>query len=1152
MKKKSLRTKSFFVWLLCFGAGASCATDSFGHVENSLKKEFSDEIILKPAGEKNTVDMLPQQQRRHTAQGVVLDETGEPVIGASVVIKGVKNLGGITDVNGKFNVTNIPISAKEIVISYVGMETQTVPIRSGLMRITLKNDAQVLDEVVVTGMTKMDKRLFTGASASLKSDNVKLDGIADISRSLEGRVAGVSVQNVSGTFGTAPKIKVRGATSLYGDSKPLWVVDGVIVENVADVSSDALSSGDAETLISNAIAGLNANDIESFDILKDGSATSIYGAKAMAGVIVVTTKKGRQGQSTISYSGEFTTRLIPSYSTFNIMNSQDQMGFYRELEDKGWLNFTNTYRDRTSGVYGKMYEMMNTYDEAMGGYLLPNTEKAKNAYLRAAEMRNTDWFKELFSMALQQNHSIGISGGSDKTQYYGSVSVMVDPGWYESSRVNRYTAMMKLDHHINKKLTASLKSTLSYRKQRAPGTLKRDVSALYGEVTRSFDINPYSYALNTSRTLDPNEYYTRDYAAFNIHNELKNNYMDYNVVDLLIQDELQYKPIKELAFSALGSMTYSTSSIEHNIKDNSNTALAYRAMGEQHVLDNNSYLWDDPDNPYDLPITVLPDGGIYDRTDRKAMSYVFRLTGDYNKIFFDDHIVKFYAGMEMTSAEKDRSWFRGWGRQYSMGDVSKYAWQAFRKGFDEGYDYFTYSTSRDRSVAFFGLLNYSYKGKYNVNFTARNEGSNMMGKSRKSRWLPTWNVGLAWNAHEEGWFDKQNILSHATGRVSYSLTGTRGGVSNADIIFRSSEKWRPIGTDREMYNYISSLANIELTYEKKHELNLGVDLGFLNNRINFTGDIYWRNNYDLVGPVFTSGIGGFINKRANTATMKTNGVDLQLSVTNIKGKNFTWTTDYIFSHNKTKITKLETGRSVSELTRGVSAPMVGYPSRALFSIPFAGLNEEGIPTFYNADGEISQFVDFQETINTGFLKYEGSMDPTLYGSFGNIFRYKDFRLNVFITYSFGNKVRLNPVFSRYYSDLTATPLEFNNRWMRPGDEKTPGVLPVVLSYRQVYNTTTTDAYDNVRYAYSAYNYSTERVADGGFIRVKEISLSYSVPKKFVKHIGLNSLSLKLQGTNLFLLYADKKLNGQDPEFVQSGGVSSPFAKQITATLSLGL
>lgn len=165
------------------------------------------------------------------------------------------------------------------------------------MNITLVSDVQTLSEVVVTGMQKMDKRLFTGAATKLSAENIKLDGIPEISRALEGRAAGVSVQNVSGTFGTAPKIRVRGATSIYGSSKPLWVVDGVIMEDVTEVDADNLSSGDAVTLISSAIAGLNADDIESFQILKDGSATSIYGARAMAGVIVVTTKKGKAGSS---------------------------------------------------------------------------------------------------------------------------------------------------------------------------------------------------------------------------------------------------------------------------------------------------------------------------------------------------------------------------------------------------------------------------------------------------------------------------------------------------------------------------------------------------------------------------------------------------------------------------------------------------------------------------------------------------------------------------------------------------------------------------------------------------------------------------------------------------------------------------------------
>lgn len=298
-----------------------------------------------------------KQAKVYTVNGVVLSaDDGEPLIGATVMVKGTST-GVLTDMDGKFTLPNVS-SRSKLEFSYVGMLPQSLS-PSPTMKVSLQSDVQTLSEVVVTGMQRMDKRMFTGATDQLKAENIKMDGMADISRGLEGRSAGVSVQNVSGTFGTAPKIRVRGATSIYGSSKPLWVVDGVIMEDAIEVGADDLSSGDAETLISSAIAGLNPDDIESFQILKDGSATSIYGARAMAGVIVVTTKKGSAGVHKISYTGEFTTRMIPSYKEFNIMNSQEQMGIYKELEQKGWLNNSDTYRAKNSGVYGKMYQLIN-------------------------------------------------------------------------------------------------------------------------------------------------------------------------------------------------------------------------------------------------------------------------------------------------------------------------------------------------------------------------------------------------------------------------------------------------------------------------------------------------------------------------------------------------------------------------------------------------------------------------------------------------------------------------------------------------------------------------------------------------------------------------------------------------------------------------
>lgn len=546
--------------------------------------------------------MLSAQTR--TVKGnVVFSEDGQPAIGAYVSVEGTK-IGGITDVDGNFQITGVPASAKFVVVTYLGAKEKKVAI-ADVMKIIVEPDSEVLEGVVVTGMQKMDKRMFTGSATKISANDAKLDGMADISRSLEGKVAGVSVQNVSGTFGTAPKIRVRGSTSIYGSSKPLWVVDGVIMEDVVEVSAEDLSSGDANTLISSAIAGLNSDDIESFDILKDGSATSIYGARAMAGVIVVTTKKGRAGQNHITYNGEYTMRLKPMYSTFNIMNSQDQMGIYQELQQKGWLNYAHTSTASDSGVYGKMYQLLSQYDPSTGKFALANTPEAKAEYLRAAEYRNTDWFDRLFSTAIQHTHSVSISGGSDKTNYYASMSIMDDPGWTNQSKVQRYTANMNLTYKIFSNLSLNLISNASYRKQKAPGTLSSSINAVTGEVKRDFDINPYSYALNTSRTLDPDEFYTRNYAPFNIMYELDNNYLDLDVFNFRNQAELKYTPIKKVELSALASVKYSQTTREHNVLDNSNQALAYREMSTSTIRNSNPFLYTDPDNPYSLPETVL-------------------------------------------------------------------------------------------------------------------------------------------------------------------------------------------------------------------------------------------------------------------------------------------------------------------------------------------------------------------------------------------------------------------------------------------------------------------------------------------------------------------------------------------------------------------
>ena len=1068
---------------------------------------------------------------------VISQEDGEPLIGAAISVQGTMRYGTVTNEKGTFSFS-VPQGSK-IVVSYVGMKTRTLTPKTN-MRIVLEPNAE-LGEVVVTGMHKVDKRIFAGATTTISAVEAKIDGIADISRSLEGRAAGVSVQNVTGTFGTAPRIQVRGATSIYGNSTPLWVVDGVIQEGIIEVNTDELSSGNAETLLSSAIAGLNADDIESFQILKDGSATSIYGARAMAGVIVINTKRGAVGRTSVNYTGEFTSRLKPSYGEHNIMNSQEQMSVYQELSKKGYLNPASLINASASGVYGKLAQLI-----ADGTVV--NTDAARNEWLRQSEYRNTDWFDLLFENNVMQNHSISVQSGTEKAQHYVSLSTMYDPGWYKQNSVHRYTLNANSNFTFTDKIRLQVQGNASTRQQKAPGTLSSNVNVVTGEVSREFDINPYSYALNTSRVLDPNESYTRNYNAFNIFNELDNNYMNLNLIEYKIQGLLTIKPTQDWDINILGAVKNNISETEHIVHEKSNQAGAYRAMGNTVIRDTNPYLWKDPNDPYAVPVSVLPYGGIYDNTTYRMSSWDFRATAAYNHIFNETHTVNVFGGVETNAVKRNNSWMRAWGMQYEFGETGNFSSNLFEQLKEQGSTYYSKKKGIEHTAAFFANANYAWKNKYVLNGTIRYEGTNTLGKERKSQWLPTWNIAGAWNIHEEEWFKPlAPTFSHATIKASYSLTADRGpfDISNSTPIIYAQMGWRPIESDQETTLVIDQLGNSDLTYEKKHELNFTTDLGFLDNRLNVEMSWYKRNNYDLIGPITTQGIGGEIDKFGNVADMKSGGYELSISAKPVRTQDFQWTTTLLYSHQYNEVTNLKNTSRVIDLVRNGGFALEGYSVRSLFSIPFAGLSEEGFPQFNIGDDVVTvDGVNFQEFSNLDWLKYEGTTDPTDYGSWDNEFRYKNFRLSLFFTYSFGNKVRLDPVFKNKYTDLDAMPREFNNRWVSVGEEKITNV-PVIPSARQNYMNT------NLVTAYNAYNYSTERVAKGDFIRLKEISFDYTMPKSWLAPLHVADCNLKLQATNIWLVYADKKLNGNDPEFFNTGGVASPMPRQYTLTLRVG-
>lgn len=1083
-------------------------------------------------------------QNRTITGNVIAAEDGEPVIGASVLIKGT-SIGTVTDIDGNFKLS-IPENTKRITITYIGMKPEELPVEAH-MNVKLYSDSQALEEVVVTGYQKIDRKLFTGAADKLSASEAALDGVPDVSRMLQGRVAGVQIQNVSGTFGAAPKLKVRGASSIYGNQSPLWVVDGVILEDVVEITADQLSSGDPNTLISSAVAGLNADDIENFQILKDASASALYGARAMNGVIVVTTKRGRAGVTSVNYSGEFTIRMKPTYRDYNLMNSQQQMGIYQEMYDKGWLNYSDVISKSNSGLYGYMYTLMDTYDSKTGNYLLSRSDEARVNYLRNAETRNTDWFDELFRYSLVQNHSVSMTSGNEKNKNYASLSVYNDPGWTVADKVDRFTGNFNSTTDISKTVAATFLGTGAIRKQRAPGTQNSSSDVVNGEISRDFDINPYSYALNTSRASDPNAFYRMNYAPFNEAYELENNYLDISQIDLKLQADVTWKPMKGLELNALGSYRYVKSTTETKIQDYSNTALAYRADETSTIAKQNRYLYTDPDDPNSLPQIVLPVGGFYNREDNDMTSYYFRTTANFNRTFDEKHLTNFLVGGEVRSTDRTTSVSSGYGYQWSQGGIPFTSYKMYKMMIEGGYNIFGYAPESYRAAAAFATASYSFKGKYTVNATARLDGTNQLGKEADDKWLPTWNVSGAWNAKEESFLADNNLISQLQIRATYGLNATPApSYANSVLVLRNDVTFRPTQDEKESYIKISSLRNDDLTWEKQYEFNVGFDLGLWNNRLSLNFDAYRRDGFDLIAVIKTSGIGGQYSKLANYASMESKGAEFSLGGLVLQADKFAWNSNLTFAYANSEITDLRSNPNVMELVSAQGGPMEGHPARGLYSFQFAGLSRDGFPQVINENGVVTVGdVNFQETGKLGHLVYEGPIDAPYQGGFNNAFSYKNWKLNVFLTYQFGNVLRLDPMFKSAYSDLDVMPKEMKNRWVLPGDEAYTNI-PAIASAAQ------SDKISNLNVAYNAYNYSTERVAKGDYIRLKEIFVAYDIPKKLVSTLRLNGLQVKLTASNIALLYSDKKLNGQDPEFLRSGGVAMPNPRQFTMTLKVGL
>ncbi len=1079
-----------------------------------------------------------------TIEGSVVDESNEPLIGVTVQVEGTSK-GTTTDLEGKFRMQ--AASNNILVFTMVGMETVKVAVgNQSSFNISMKPSTQVLTELVVTGFQTVERKLFTGASDNLSMKDIAANGMVDVSRVLEGQVAGVNVDNVSGTFGTSPKIRIRGNASINGNNQPLFVVDGVILEDLSNVSTDDFISGNANTLISSSVANLNPDDIESYQVLKDASATAIYGARAANGVIVITTKRGKSGALRVNYTGNFSGKLRPTYNQFNLLNSAEEMSVYRELFEKGLIDISTSVRAQNYGAMGKMFTLIADHelDWGPGGTL---NEEFLNQY----ENANTDWFDLLFrDVGLQQQHSLSFTAGNEKSNSYYSISYLNDQGQTIADHVERITGTARNTYFISDKFSFGLKISSSYRSQTVPGTRNREFDPITGRFSRSFDINPFSYALNTSRSIraiDENgdrEYFRRNYAPFNILDELEYNFIDISVADLAAQTDFEVKPTKNLFFKGVFQARYANTRRDHTVHENSNQAEAYRADQTQFIQDANNLLYRDPDNPGLNPQVVLPEGGFNYLDINDLLNFFSRVSAEYNRTFAEVHEVNVLAGQELRFTNRSSSNATGLGVVYSSGGVVVTDPNIIEFFNLQNIDYYGLSQERDRFIGSFLNGGYAYRSKYIANFTVRYDGSNQLGESKQARFLPTWNVSGAWNAHNESFLRGVRFLDELKLRATYGISGNLPPNASALLNLQSDVTVRP--TDVEPYLYIEDLTNTELTWEKLREFNVGADFSVKNGKYNGSLNYYTRNAFDLVGFVQTSGIGGQGLKAGNFADMNSFGFEVSLSSVNIETSNFSWTTSFNVGYTKDKIVRLDFGPRITDAINQGGAAVLGGPRRGLYSTQFAGLNEEGIPTFFDgSDGTVLQYdLQDRDGINS-LLKFNGPIEPRGAGGLTNTFRYNGITFSFLLSYKFDYKIRLNDAIFSRYTDFDALPGELVNRWATSGDEELTDI-PVILD--RDYSLTNPDAV----LAYQLYNKSDLRVANGDYIRLKNVRLGYQIPSGLVKKMGLSHINLSLEGQNLALLYSDKKLKGQDPEFFSSGGVSLPQPRLITFSLNVGL
>ena len=1085
---------------------------------------FRDNIIMVRFEGKNSVQ---QANKEMEIRGVVKDKSGEPLPGVTVLIVGTQ-LGTATGMDGDFLLRVPEQDSVRLRFSFVGMKTKDVPYKKNqpALVVVLEEEAESIGEIVVTGYQQIEKRNLTSSVVTVKTSELKTIGASSIEQMLQGVVPGLSVVNTSAAPGAAPKIRIRGTATISGNADPLWVLDGVILENSVPVTAADLNSPDVMNMFNSVIGGINPNDIESITVLKDASATAIYGTRAANGVIVVTTKKGKANSFNIAYQHTSTLSIRPYYDNFDLLNSKERIALAWENYEDGLSVWGGTHFNGTPGLEG----LLNSY--AVGQI----TREQLNSMANKLEETNTDWFKTLFRNAYTQTHNLSVSGGTERTNYYISLNYNGEEGVDKASEYKNYGGMVK----VNTRLFQGVNMGAILQMDR------RDREMYHSS------IDLFNYAVRTSRAIPLHEdngdlhYYIGTVSGrwhkFNILNELANTGNESTQTDIKGIVNLTVNLYKGLKYEGLFSYASSHS-----------TARDYATEKSAYVADIRGYEYGEGSEE-DIKKSPLPYGGVYNEQTYEQRSSLIRNGLTYKGSLTEDLSIDVLLGQEFRNTNYKGLKSNTFGYFHDRGNTF------YEPALGESTGHLkrnkvTRSLVDRSNISYYGVVSAMYGDRYVLNANIRFDGSNLFGSNPKYRYLPLWSISGRWIISNESFLQDNNTISNLALRASYGLRGNIVEDSSPSIIAAALP---PNAVTGLFEMEIQQAPNPDLKWETTASFNVGLELGLFDDRLSLDVDYYLDESKDLIAYKSVSSVSGFSGKYVNYADVRNQGIDVSLSGTLLKNKDWRWTAAFNMGYVKNKVTKSTSTAQAKYLVQSVYTPgevYEGKPVDGMFSYRFAKLDDKGMPMFYDKDGNVLG-VDSEEIVNypydLGNLKYEGTRDPLFSGGLNTRVSYKNVSLSMLFAFGLKNVVRLP---ARAY---VTTPAEDENanssikdRW-RPGQDNTGKTIPA-LSAGDGYITTA----DGNFYATDWYNLSDQTVVPGDYLRFRNLMIEYQLPARWTNKVvvgdrKMGNVTLKFQAQNLFVI-ADKRLKGYDPEtinYTTTSYGSLPLARTFTLGLNI--